>query len=111
MKFVAALAIFLLGLTLALAQTTNNGALVGTASSTLVAGTAVSTSAVTDITKTTTITQTASAGLSFAQPTVMITLVPTTVPTMLPTVTPVAYIDYDYEDTSAASGLAPFSFF
>lgn len=46
-----------------------------------------------------------------AQPTVMVTLVPTVVPTMLPTVTPVAYIDYDYEDTSAASGLAPFAFF
>merc|ERR1711879_936456 len=102
MKFAAALAIFLLGLTVALGNTINNGAVVGTA---------ISTSAVTDITKTTTITKTALAGLNYAQPTVMVTLVPTVVPTMLPTVTPVAYIDYDYEDTSAASGLAPFTFF
>merc|ERR1711879_617750 len=105
MKFAAALAIFLLGLTLALGNTINNGAVVGSSSSSSVVGSAISTSAVTDITKT------ASAGLNFAQPTVMVTLVPTVVPTMLPTVTPVAYIDYDYEDTSAASGLAPFAFF
>merc|ERR1712183_1021870 len=104
MKFVAALAVFLLGLTLAFGNTINNGAVVGSSSSSNVVGTAISTSAVTDITKTTTITQTALAGLNYAQPTVMVTLVPT----VLPTVTPVAYIDYDYEDTSAASGLAPF---
>merc|ERR1711941_49179 len=107
MKFAAALAIFLLGLTVALGNTINNGAVVGSSSSSSVVGTAISTSAVTDITKTTTITKTASAGLNYAQPTVMVTLVPTVVPT----VTPVAYIDYDYEDTSAASGLAPFAFF
>merc|ERR1711941_215264 len=103
MKFAAALAIFLLGLTVALGNTINNGAVVGSSSSSSVVGTAISTSAVTDITKTTTITKTASAGLNYAQPTVMVTLVPTVVP--------VAYIDYDYEDTSAASGLAPFAFF
>merc|ERR1711879_395993 len=96
---------------LGLGNTINNGAVVGSSSSSSVVGSAISTSAVTDITKTTTITKTASAGLNFAQPTVMVTLVPTVVPTMLPTVTPVAYIDYDYEDTSAASGLAPFAFF
>merc|ERR1711879_653086 len=71
MKFAAALAIFLLGLTLALGNTINNGAVVGSSSSSSVVGSAISTSAVTDI-------------------------------TMLPTVTPVAYIDYDYEDTSSA---------
>merc|ERR1711941_124118 len=74
MKFAAALAIFLLGLTLALGNTINNGAVVGSSSSSSVVGTAISTSAVTDITKTTTITKTASAGLNYAQPTVMVTL-------------------------------------
>jgi hypothetical protein len=66
MKFVAALAIFLLGLTLAFGNTINNGAIVGSSSSSVV-GTAISTSAVTDITKTTTITQTASAGLNYVR--------------------------------------------
>jgi hypothetical protein len=54
MKFLTALTLLLLGLTLALANTTN----------TAVSGVVGSSSAITNVTKTITITKTASAGLS-----------------------------------------------